>query len=126
MDNKMKDSDIIKALECCKSAIATDCKDCPLYNTAKNSTCVTVLSENALDLINRQKEEIKRLHTMNSEQRIGAKVLKRTAITEFARRLSDIICDNIERSDNSIDGVFYNITDVYTDIDNLVKDMVGE
>lgn len=83
MDNKMKDSDIIKALECCKSAVATDCKGCPLYNTEKTCTCVTVLSENALDLINRQKEEIKRLHTMNSEQRIGAKVLKRTAITEY-------------------------------------------
>ena len=61
----MKDSDIIKALECCKSAVATDCKGCPLYNTEKTCTCVTVLSENALDLINRQKEEIKRLHTMN-------------------------------------------------------------
>lgn len=50
----MKDSDIIKALECCKSAVATDCKGCPLYNTEKNCTCVTVLSENALALINRR------------------------------------------------------------------------
>jgi hypothetical protein len=83
----MQDSDIIKALECCKSAIATGCKGCPLYNTEKTCTCVTVLSENAFDLINRQKEEIERLHTMNSEQRIGANVLKRTAVTKYMQEV---------------------------------------
>ena len=48
----MTDNEIIKALECCKEAVSTGCKDCPFGDYGTN-TCITVLSETALDLINR-------------------------------------------------------------------------
>ena len=56
----MTDNEIIKALECCKEATAVGCKKCPLYED-KGQTCITILSHSALDLINRQKAEIKEL-----------------------------------------------------------------
>ena len=53
----MTDNEIIKALKCCKEGTAIGCKNCPLYED-KGHTCITILSHNALDLINRQKAEI--------------------------------------------------------------------
>ena len=52
----MTDNGIIKALECCDGTIA-GCEMCPNY---KNRYCCTI-KRNALDLINRQKEEIEKL-----------------------------------------------------------------
>ena len=56
----MTDNEIIKALECCKKGTALTCKDCPLYED-KGHTCITILTYNALELINRQKADIERL-----------------------------------------------------------------
>lgn len=53
----MTDNDIIKALECCDTR--EWCNDCPLKD---NDYCKDVLSEQSVDLINRQKAEIERLH----------------------------------------------------------------
>ena len=55
----MTDNEIIKALECCKNSLSEKdaCGDCPLYEE-EEVTCITILSKNALDLINRQKAEI--------------------------------------------------------------------
>ena len=50
-------------------------------------------------------------------------VVKSEAYREFAERLTDIICDKIEESSNNPNGDTYYITDVYEDIDNLVKEM---
>lgn len=58
----MTDNEIIKALECCTKGTTSDvCVDCPL-----RTTDICIEEENgvlklALDLINRQKEEIQRL-----------------------------------------------------------------
>ena len=51
---------------------------------------------------------------------------KSEAYKEFADRLTDIICDKIEESSNNPNGDIYYITDVYEDIDNLVKEMTEE
>ena len=45
------------------------------------------------------------------------------AIKEFAERLTDTICNKIEESSNNPGGDNYFITDVYEDIDNLVKEL---
>lgn len=45
-------------------------------------------------------------------------------VKDFAERLSDKISDSLERSQNSPDGDNYFITDVYTDIDKLEKEML--
>ena len=124
MDNKMKDSDIIKALECCKSAVATDCKGCPLYNTEKTCTCVTVLSENALDLVNRQKEEIEELKELKEKLLYNLKTvcnekdednIKSEAITEYM--------EEVKR--RCIKSGLYPVI-IKNILHNVKEDMVGE
>jgi hypothetical protein len=44
-------------------------------------------------------------------------------VEDFAERLTDIICEKIEKSMSNPNGDNYFITDVYTDIDNLVIEM---
>ena len=58
----MTDNEIINALECCKNSLSEKdaCGDCPLYEE-EEVTCITILSKNAFDLINRQKAEIEKL-----------------------------------------------------------------
>ena len=53
-DNKLKDNEIIKALECCMK-ICKDCDNCPCINNDYINVydCKYALLKNALDLINR-------------------------------------------------------------------------
>ena len=155
----MSDNEIIKALEICATG---SCAGCPANK--RNANCLTSLTENALDLINRQKAERNRLNNelhgkveyiheqrdvideKKSEiERLRAKVEKRTneklelgmfytqklkatkseAIKEFAERLKDK-SQAETYYDNRLEKPIktYRITD--DDIDNLVKEMVGE
>lgn len=58
----MTDEQIIKALECCTSDDEKDCTfNCP-YKGNMN-LCVNDLPKNALDLINRQKDELAKKNT---------------------------------------------------------------
>ena len=57
----MTDNDIIKALECCGNIVDSTCKEC-VYHETYNASCVVRLMRDALDLINRQKAEIKNLN----------------------------------------------------------------
>ena len=57
----MTDNETMKALECCSTSYCNDYK-CPLYRNMLNTKdCVTVLSANSLNLINRQKSKIEEL-----------------------------------------------------------------
>lgn len=51
----MKDNKIIKALECC---CTDECEECPYY---EQTACIEYAKQGAIDLINRQKAEIKSL-----------------------------------------------------------------
>ena len=51
----MTDAEIIKALSVCKNETYIKC---PLYKQMKSAKCLTQLTEDALNLINRQKAEI--------------------------------------------------------------------
>jgi hypothetical protein len=123
-DHNFTDEEVIKALECCKRGYCIEGK-CPLldWNDYDDiSRCTGTLATIALDLINRQKAEIDRfagIGKMYSEVRAEA-------IKEFAERLTNRIMDKLDASDNAPDGDFYFITDVYTDIDDLVKEMTEE
>ena len=127
----MNDNDIIKALECCANTNWIDeCEGCPLYDTEK---CINTVMQNALDLINRQKAEIERLtgelaisqtgyvsmegHAWQLREQL--KSAKSEAIKEFAERVDKILCLQIGPSKR----LFWKIKE---DIDNLVKEMVGE
>lgn len=64
----MTDNEIIKALECCTGSQAPSlffqgCKDCPLREVDR---CGYIIQEQALALINYQKECIEKLETIKS------------------------------------------------------------
>ena len=86
----MTDNDIVKALECCVEGTSTACFECP-FRLTPYTACKTLAEKQAIDLINRQKEEIERLkkyyfthdyHECHNE-----------AIKEFAERLKESAID---------------------------------
>ena len=126
----MKDNEIIKALENCCSYIP-NCSICPYDNDFTVDECMGKLLQNALDLINRQKAEIEKKNTeidrlsIYLDELVEQKLNKANskAIRGFAERLTDRICENVNRSLDNPDGNNYYPIDVYNDIDNLVKEM---
>ena len=56
----MTEKEIIRGLECCNNNSVCVCLGCPL-NYRHNNGCISYLTANALDLINRQKAEIEEL-----------------------------------------------------------------
>lgn len=144
----MTDEQIIKAYERCFTLgfDESTCYECPFYTaTAK---CTEDLRDSALDLINRQKAEIERLKTENkiyieANQVIGHQrdqrdkeinelqkqidgldvrenKIKAEAYKEFAERLKGYAI-----GENGSKEKAYFFVEVQ-DIDNLVKEMVGE
>ena len=130
--NKLPDSEIVKALEICsKYECARDCKECPL----KSNCDVNVLETLALDLINRQKEEIEglkkelakpilatkdlkvsfeRIYRIGEEKAL-VQALKAEAYKEFVERLKKL--------------QYLSIVDMVVstkEIDNLLKELVGD
>lgn len=110
--SKMTDKEIIQALECCISA--ESCCVCGYTKMCDGTT----IHQFALELINRQQAEIERLNScVKSEDEVraianatiqaGIKIIKATAIKEFADRLhteiyrvtGDIIQERNERLD---------------------------
>ena len=71
-DNKLKDNEIIKALECCyttENPWENPCKNCPLCDVEE---CNDVLmAEYVKDLINRQKAENERLRKLQKPTETG-------------------------------------------------------
>lgn len=126
----MTDNEIIRALECHEnlSANRNACERCPILN---HWDCGGKMASNALSLIKRQKAEIERLKEdnealnsavnsaldiVNSNYLIG----RTDGIKEFAEKLKECKC--------SYDLPDYHCFDAVEieDIDNLVKEMVGE
>jgi hypothetical protein len=87
------------------------------------------LVENIISMYNRQKAEIERLQNENKRFADIGKLyseVRADAIKEFAEKLTNRICENVNRSLDNPNGNNYYPIDVYEDIDNLVKEMVGE
>lgn len=112
----MTDNKIIKALECCvKTEFISDCAKCEMFAF----DCKDILIENALDLINRQKEEIGRLKKRNTlllkkkckDINTARKIIKSEAIKEFAKFIIDKSKNRIIRA---------------MDIPDYVKEMTEE
>ena len=133
---KYTDEQIKKALECCINWEATTCEKCPLDDECDNDGDTPL--RNALDLINRQKAEIERLESLCEKIGIANDVklericvlqedletAKAEAIKEFAERLKKSAFD----CDVSFGFGREHYTEAVTvfEIDNLVKEMVGE
>lgn len=123
----MTNNEIIKALECCKK---DDCDNCP--NDFGN--CYANLAGYSLALINRQKEEIRRLKEDVDDLEIKVEHLavflaeaRHDAVKEFAEELKkDISWHRTEMYMNGLKGtprtheITYETVEEY--IDNLVKE----
>lgn len=115
----MTDTEIIKALECCKSpAHLGACDNCPFDNIAReyNTSCTTMMLGYTLDLINRQKAEIERLQNHNL---VVAHKHYDDGIRDFAKRLKE------EKYPWKQDHL-YSTKLIIEDIDNLVKKMTED
>ena len=115
----LTDEQIIKALECCDIE-QKDCWQCSLQN---KWDCHFILRKNTLDLINRQQAEIDKLERTISHLEDVCNgipdVVRAEAIKEFAERLKEKEYHPI-RTPAGFKVVPTN------DIDNLVKEMVGD
>ena len=69
----MTDTNIIHALQCC--GVATNCRNCPLYEE-RSADCIYTVLKNALDLITRQQAEIENLKVENQSLRTAGNSLK--------------------------------------------------
>jgi 7-keto-8-aminopelargonate synthetase-like enzyme len=129
MTDKLTDEQIIKALECCNSTERGRCLNkCPYYNYS--ASCTQSMINDALDLINRKDKRIAELQAENDrlqkaikvqdimieQQDYKLKTAKSEAIKEFAERLKEKAYIN--------NYCVYVVTN--DEIDNLVKEMVGE
>ena len=121
----MTDNEIIKALECCSSQTTENtCGNCPLFNIGRPD-CYRTLAKHSLDLINRQQAEIERLQKVNDSFTDIGKLyseIKADAIKEFAEELKQRTL--IQPDYNDFVKEFLKI--IHRNIDNLVKEMVGE
>ena len=123
-DKKLTDSEIVKALECCIES--NSCSKCPFANIADIRICTSEMSKNSLDLINRlqaENEDFKFLYENLKVEHLetikAIKYHKAEAYKEFAERLKN------ETFKIDYCSSIYNVVDV-DDIDNLVREMVGE
>ena len=119
----MTDNEIIKALECC-STVTCFTNKCPYEEIYDIPKCTTKLTQDALDLINRQKAEIERSERSAKQWEETARELfisrenaKAEAIREFAKTLKEHYSDFI--------GDCYYEENFRNYVDNLVKEMVG-
>ena len=119
----MTDNEIIKALECCSVGTFACDEQCPCFHSKSNlkiNSCRFELICDALDFINRQQEEIEALVAgQKTLQKYIAKA-KAEAVKEFAERLKEKSFKTIRNY-----GLTKDVVEV-CDIDNLVKEMVGE
>ena len=130
---EMTDNEIIKALECCSNPCGNDCDECPKFveNYDTIIECGVFLMADALSLINRQKAEIEslnsRIFALNDTNKIlmdSQEVYWRNKVKEFAVRLKEMVAISEDREYRS--GYDFSADAVFEDIDNLVKEMVGD
>ncbi|MBE6618396.1 MAG: hypothetical protein E7626_01265 [Ruminococcaceae bacterium] len=116
----MTDNEIIKALECCWHENECIGDECPLFKPIND--CTQLMAMEALDLINRQRAEIKALKASKvAEVNFAYRVTKEKAIKEFAERLkqSAFECD----VSFGYGREHYTEAVAIIEIDNLVKEM---
>lgn len=130
-NKKFTDEEIKSSLE----VIATtrNCNECKIRNCKWGTcNCSQITANAALDLINRQKTEIEKLKgstivsNIMESQKIKREA-KAEAYKEFAEKIKKSIKENVDEAWHRDDGNgIYDAEYVLDDIDNLLKEMVGE
>lgn len=120
----MTETEIIKALEVCVG-IHNDCENCPLLEHSQaTDECMTEVMSNALVLINRQRAEIERLVKILDDKCDRCIEKERAeAIKGFAEGLKD---HSRKMQSSDFSGEFWDRAVLVSDIDNLVKEMLGD
>ena len=117
-EHKFTDEEIIKALECCNRN--GTCSKCPFDRASfeHEPDCASVMTANALDLINRQKTEV--AYWMDA-----AANAKKEAVKAFAERVKEIKVE-IPCRGGLPQRLFTVMPSQWMDkIDLLVKEMTG-
>ena len=138
-DKKLTDNEIIKALECCSEPYCND-NQCPLHkNTINTKDCITQLSTNALDLINRLEGENKKNETIirfadKTIESLKAEVERLKANEEMAEGYADALVEMTkteaykefaERLREKTKWLFSSVS-INNEIDNLLNELVGD
>lgn len=147
INENLTDKDVVEGLERCISTTADKaCADCPFNKQNLCDIDQWALEKYALNLINRQKSEIERLKSANDEKfrqwdMLAEKTkthyanlyneakdkLKAEAYKEFAEKIKKSIKENVDEAWHRDDGNgIYDAEYVLDDIDNLLKEMLGE
>lgn len=122
-DKKFTDEEIIRNYEWCIGCTSDRCRECTMD---EEGFCEEELQDLVLDLINRQKAEIEKLKGSTISQRIKREA-KAEAYKEFAEKIKKSIKENVDEAWHRDDGNgIYDAEYVLDDIDNLLKEMVGE
>ena len=130
----MTDKEIIKALGCCH--ITCGCSECAYVDCPED--CVETMKLDALNLINRQKAEIERLREELASKGLKYSLLEREKAEDISGFIDDLklaraeaikeFAERLKKEKYSVcagHGMSECVVSVY-DINNLVKEMVGE
>lgn len=101
----MTDNEIIKALAICGNLVDSRCKECAFHETY-NASCVVMLMQKALDLINRQMAEIEdwknKYMDLWGEPNSDIHKVKKEAIKAFAERVKREKAYSFERHEKVV------------------------
>ena len=121
MPDKLTDSEIVKALECCKQeiddngVICGECKKCPNYD-GKTGLCKEDLPTFTLDLINRLQAELRETRRDLLNEIVSLEYQLKTAKAEAYKEC-------IEKVKKELSFGKYITPE---QLDNLLKEMIGE
>ena len=126
----MTDNEIIKALECDLTLSVKVCPECPYFRKRNGNThCASILLQDAIDLINRQKAEIERLQSPCEMQiEISKKIensIKAEAIREVVKKVKSSLWDLPTMCDEEGEYDYVCMEALEDFLDNLVKEKAG-
>ncbi len=126
----MKNNEVLKVkdLLCRANCIGRECKKCPYYDTAEciNKADTHLLRKYVYELKdenNRLKAENDRLEHQLETLCLTLKLAKAEAVKEFAKSLKS---HTRKMQSSDFNGEFWDKAVLVSDIDNLVKEMVGD
>lgn len=133
----MSDNNILKALEIC--AINKSCAECPFLTANERGSvdCISFMSKQAIEVINRQKAEIeglqKRIVFWKDDLNYNPIEVRIKAIKEFAekthKKITEIYNKHIfdyDLIDTEKEAIMDFSADVESGIDSLVEEMTEE
>ena len=123
----MTDEQIIKGLECCADDSVIRCKECP-YGVSIFSCMQMQLRKDALDLINRQKDEIEKLNTVNADMHESLRLACETN-KDMQAEIENLNTANVEMQaeiGRMKNNAFCNVVIDEETMRNIVKEKVAE